>query len=111
MVDFDLENYSFIDLNNFQLSEPPSFFIPDTDSTYTESDLLNEEKDLGVCKVCGRKLRGFDSFIDLIDKGIIEITFKIGMHKFGNKVGKPYDHGTDFSIKVSNLDLLYDKLS
>lgn len=61
MVDFDLENYSFIDLNNFQLSEPPSFFIPDTDSTYTESDLLNEEKDLGVCKVCGRKLRGFDS--------------------------------------------------
>ena len=74
------------------------------------------------CIICGEgyyhyhtinfyKLRGFDSFIDLIDKGIIEITFKIGMHKFGNKVGKPYDHGTDFSIKVSNLDLLYDKIS
>ncbi len=56
------------------------------------------------------KLKDFESFIDLIDKGIIEITFKIGTHLSGRKIGKPYDHGTDFSIKVSDLDLLYDKI-
>lgn len=73
------------------------------------------------CIICGEgyyhyhdisfyKLRDFDTFIDLIDKGIIEITFKIGTHTSGNKIGKVYDHGTDFSIKVTDLNLLYENL-
>ena len=60
MTDFDIENYSFIDLNTFQLSEP-TYTITTTNDTSDESELLQEEKDLGTCKVCGRKLRGFDS--------------------------------------------------
>ena len=73
------------------------------------------------CIICGEgyyhyhkidfyKLKDFDTFINLINLGIIEITFKIGVHRSGSKYGKVYDHGTDFSIKVSNLELLYDKI-
>lgn len=57
------------------------------------------------------RLKDFDTFIKLIDMGIIDITFKIGVHKSGNRIGKVYDHGTDFSIKVSDLELLYDKIT
>lgn len=56
------------------------------------------------------KLRDFDTFIKLIEKGIIEITFKIGVHKSGKKKGKTYDHGTDFSINVKDIELLYEKI-
>ena len=60
MVDFelDLETCSFIDLNTTEL---PSFILTSTDNTNIESGLDETEQDLGVCKVCGRKLRGFDS--------------------------------------------------
>ncbi len=55
-------------------------------------------------------IKSFETFIDLIDKGIIDITFKIGIHTSENKFGKVYDHGTDFSIKISDLEYLYDKI-
>lgn len=56
------------------------------------------------------KLRDFNTFIDLIDKGIIEITFKIGIHKEGTKIGKVYDHGTDFSIRVIDIERLFEEI-
>lgn len=73
------------------------------------------------CIICGEgyyhyhdinfyELKDFNTFISLIDNGIIEITFKIGTHKSGNRIGQVYDHGTDFSIKVKDLELLYDKI-
>lgn len=73
------------------------------------------------CIICGEgyyhyhnleiyKLKDFGKFLELIDNGIIDITFKIGTHKTGTKIGQVYDHGTDFSIKVKDLELLYDKL-
>ena len=73
------------------------------------------------CIICGEgyyyyhdiafyKLKSFDTFLSLIDNGTIEITFKIGTHKDGKKAGKVYDHGTDFSIKVTDLELLFDKV-
>ena len=73
------------------------------------------------CIICGEgyyhyhdigfyKLKDFNTFINLINDGIIEITFKIGTHKSGSRIGKEYDHGTDFSIRVKDLELLYDKI-
>ena len=56
------------------------------------------------------KIRDFDTFIDLIEKGVIEITFKIGVHKSGKKKGRTYDHGTDFSIDINDIELLYEKI-
>ena len=57
------------------------------------------------------KLKDFKTFINLIDKGIIEITFKISTHKSGPKKGKVYDHGTDFSISIKDIDKLFDSVS
>ena len=51
-----------------------------------------------------------NSFISLIEKGVIEITFKTGLHKSGQKLGKTYDHETYFLIKVDNIELLYNKI-
>ena len=56
------------------------------------------------------RLKEFDVFLDLIEKGEIEITFKIGFYKSGRREGQIYDHGTDFSISPSNLSLLYDEI-
>lgn len=54
------------------------------------------------------KLKSFDEFIRLIDQGIIDISFKIDTYNSGKRIGEVHDHGTDFSIKVSDINLLYD---
>ena len=54
------------------------------------------------------ELKSFNKFIELLEKGIIRITFKIGIYKSGNKIGKICDHGTSFNIKENDLHLLYD---
>ena len=56
------------------------------------------------------ELKDFNTFLLLIEKGVIEITFKIGYYKSGRRIGEVYDHGTDFSINVSNINLLYDEI-
>ena len=56
------------------------------------------------------KLKGFETFIKLIEDGIIDISFKIGYYKSGRRVGEIYDHGTDFSISVNDINLLYDEI-
>ena len=73
------------------------------------------------CIICGKgyyhydsisfyRLKDFSKFIELIDNGVIEITFKIGIHKTGPKLGQVYDHGTDFSIKLEDIIRLYDEV-
>ena len=57
------------------------------------------------------KLKDFNTFIKLIRDGFIDITFKIGYYKSGKRLGNIYDHGTDFSISISNLGMLYDELN
>lgn len=52
-------------------------------------------------------LKGFNNFIELMEQGIIRITFKIGVFKNGPKKGKIHDHGTGFDINENNLLLLY----
>ncbi len=56
------------------------------------------------------KLKDFDNFLSLIEKGIITVTFKIGFYKEDRRMGEIYDHGTDYSINVNNIDLLYDEI-
>ena len=54
------------------------------------------------------KLKDFETFINLIEKGIIRISLKIGVFRTGKRVGKIHDHGTSFCIEENNLDKLYD---
>lgn len=56
------------------------------------------------------KIKSFESFIDLIEKGIITVTFKINVYKNGIKEGKIDNHGTDFSIKEEEIEELYTKI-
>ena len=48
--------------------------------------------------------------MNLLEKGIIRITFKIGIFKNGTKKGKIHDHGTGFDINESDLLLLYTQI-
>ena len=54
------------------------------------------------------KLKDFNTFINLLDSGIIRISIKIGIFREGNKLGKIHDHGTSFCIQEENLNKLYD---
>lgn len=54
------------------------------------------------------KLKEFNDFIKLIEKGIIRINLKIGIFRSGNKKGNICDHGTSFCIKENDLDKLYN---
>lgn len=55
-------------------------------------------------------LKNFNTFINLIDIGIISISLRIGVYKGEYKHGQIHDHGTSFSINKNKLDLLFDKL-
>ena len=60
------------------------------------------------CELNIYKLKSFNKFIKLIEKGIIKITFKICVVHHGEKRGKTDNHGTGFSISRENLSKLYD---
>ena len=54
------------------------------------------------------KAKSFDTFVDLIEKGVITINFKIGIFKTKEDCGKIHDHGTAFKIDEKNLEMLFD---
>ena len=54
------------------------------------------------------KLKDFETFIKLVEKGIIRISLKIGIFRTGKKMGQIHDHGTSFCIEEDNLEKLYD---
>ena len=56
------------------------------------------------------RLTNFDNFINLLDKGIIRVTFKIGVFRRGSRIGEVHDRGTSFEIKEEDLDKLFIKL-
>lgn len=53
------------------------------------------------------KLKDFESFIYLIEKGYIRITFKVSVFRTGKRLGQTHDHGTGFEIKEEDLQKLY----
>lgn len=53
--------------------------------------------------------KDFEIFLELIELGIIRVTFKIDIHKDEKRYGKTYDHGCGFDIKESDIIKLYDK--
>jgi len=56
------------------------------------------------------KMKNFDTFISLIESGKIIITFKIGIFKSGDRLGKTHDRGTDFSIFENDIQYLYKRI-
>lgn len=56
------------------------------------------------------KLKDFNTFINLIKKGIIKVVFRIGIYKDEKRLGQVYDHGSVFCIKDSHLERLFQKV-
>lgn len=54
------------------------------------------------------KLKSFDEFLNLLEKGIIRITFKISVFLSGKRKGETHDHGTGFDIQEKDLQMLYE---
>jgi hypothetical protein len=55
-------------------------------------------------------LRGFNTFLSLIEDGTINITFALGCYKSGNKIGQMDNHGSNFEIDENNLEKLFVKV-
>ena len=56
------------------------------------------------------KLKGFETFIDLFEKGKISVIFKLSQRHTEEKYGEIYDKGTNFSIYEKDIELLFDKI-
>ena len=54
------------------------------------------------------KLKDFSTFVDLIEKGEIDVVFNIGIYKGGDKLGEIYDHGTAFKLSTASLQKLFN---
>lgn len=55
-------------------------------------------------------LKNFNTFLKLLENGLIKININIGIYKNGKRKGKYYDHGTSFSIKEKYLTKLFNKI-
>ena len=47
------------------------------------------------------------TFLSLVEKGIISITFSVGLYNSADKLGRIHDHGTSFDIKKEDLRQLF----
>ena len=56
-------------------------------------------------------LKDFDTFLELIENGIIKVTLKIDIHLDEKHYGQTYDHGCGFAISEKNITKLYSKYS
>jgi len=52
--------------------------------------------------------KDFDTFINLLEKGIIRLNFKLNIITKGDSIGKIHDHGTSFDILEKDLYKLYN---
>lgn len=55
-------------------------------------------------------LKDFNTFIKLIDKGIVSISMRIGVFKGKYRNGQIHDHGTSFSISKKYLEQLFNEI-
>lgn len=56
------------------------------------------------------RLKNFAAFVNLLEKGDIRISFRLGVYRQGKRKGKTHDHGTAFEIAEKNLTKLFDQI-
>lgn len=79
---------------------------------FIEADrkIVNNELYFKYNNVTIYKLKSFNTFLELLNNGIIRINIKIGIYKSGPRVGQTHDHGTGFQILYSDLEKLFIKI-
>ena len=55
-------------------------------------------------------LKNFDTFLSLIEDGVINITFVLDCYKTGPKIGQMNNHGANFEINERDLEKLFIKV-
>lgn len=76
----------------------------------TDSKWYNHEEYFYYKKIKFYKLRSFHIFLILLRLGIVNVTFKIGLYKKGNKFKQIHDRGTEFSINRKLIFLLFKRV-
>ena len=56
------------------------------------------------------KLKSFETFLNLLERGIVEISIVARLTKSGDKIGTYSNKSLDFSIKKNFISLLFDKI-
>lgn len=74
----------------------------------TKKKIYKNNKYFKYFKMIIFKLKDFETFIDLLDSGVIRISIKIGIYRNEKRKGKIHDHGTSFCIQENDLNKLYD---
>lgn len=69
---------------------------------------INDQKYFKYYEMKFYKLKDFNTFIELLDMGIIKTSIKIGIFRDEKRKGKIHDHGTSFCIQEKDLNKLYD---
>lgn len=73
-----------------------------------EKKKIDNEKYFKYCQMKVLKLKSFETFIELLEKGVIQISLKLGIYRSGSKIGKIHDRGTAFGIKEENIEQLFE---
>ena len=56
------------------------------------------------------KLSDFNTFLILLSKGVIGITFSIDVYKNEKRYGQMHDHGTTFNINKKDIEKLFIRI-
>lgn len=76
-----------------------------------DRNLIDNKEYFLYKKISFYEFKSFDIFLDMLEKGKIIISFKIGVFKSGDRIGQTHDHGTGFRIKDDDFELLYKKIN
>jgi hypothetical protein len=75
-----------------------------------EYKIINNEEYFYYNQIKFYELKDFETFINLIEDGTINLTINIGIFKTEDKLGKMHNHGIGFSIEEKNIEKLYRKI-
>ena len=71
---------------------------------------INNEKYFSYHDIIFYRLKSFDTFLQLIEEGIITLSIKIDIYRDERRFGNIHDHGTGFQIDEDDLQLLFDRV-
>lgn len=74
-----------------------------------KSMFIGDEEYFWYSQIYLYELRDFNTFLSLIESGVIDVTFSIDVFKNEKRYGQIYDHGTYFSINFANVEKLFER--
>lgn len=76
----------------------------------TDKKIINTEEYFYYHSLTIYKLKSFDVFLNLLDKGYIKVGIKLGVFRNEKRYGELHDHGTGFEINSKDIKMLYNEI-